>query len=360
MYLKTLFAFFALFFAILFSCEKNILGISTTNARILYTQGTINSDTLSLYFMDSNGENRQKAATLLPTSSSGHPYVELFDIIDPNTLLLRYFSDTETVFQTTSLDGKNTRSTLLFLSNHIPFVKISPNRDKIALPYWDDVDYRIGIANIDGSNFERLDYTPPDVAPPEWSPDGSKLASYTFLSPGVQSIFIADLTEKTRKEFINPFNETPFISDICWFPDGEKLAVTAFLDQKVIYTLSIITGEWEKMIEKTNDFHLPSRVRFSPNQDRILFQAVPDLNGVHEQIYVADMNLENIQQITSEDDFIFTLQPEWIPTNEGEKIIFTSFQGGNELYSIRPDGSHLTKIIASDRRHSNFQYVILD
>ena len=94
-----------------------------------------------------------------------------------------------------------------------------------------DGNFKIFVMDADGSNQTPLTTNTGDEFWPDWSPDGRKIAFYSFIGDGNSEIYVVDsdgsnLTKLTN----NPFrDETPV-----WSPDGNKIAFSTRRD-----------GDWE-------------------------------------------------------------------------------------------------------------------
>ena len=120
-------------------------------------------------------------------------------------------------------------------------------------------------------------------------------------------------------------------------PTGQSVLYSAFSEQNNydIYKLDIDDGSLERL---TNSFGIDNAPELSPDGQYLTFMHSSPTRNIF-QIMVANSHggdAGNISQVTGWD-------PTWSP--DGNTILFASDKNGtNQLYTVRTDGSRLTKI----------------
>jgi TolB protein len=114
----------------------------------------------------------------------------------------------------------------------------SPDGTKLAFHSLDDAGFHVMTIHPDGEGLRRVtdwafqgEISFYDVAwPPQWSPDGSQLAFYSFDEPGVDfnaDIFVVNPDGTGRT---NLTHNPSFDSDPTWSPDGKHIAFVSNRD----------------------------------------------------------------------------------------------------------------------------------
>lgn len=134
----------------------------------------------------------------------------------------------------------------------------SPDRTKVA--GW--VDGELVVYGPDGEETGRaaLPPGPPNVGPPEWSPDGTALAHVQFTSfcgetPGESTIVLVDANTFESRILIR--QSAPEFESVSWL-DSETLTLTGLMG----------SGQWEFALEGENPLPLPT-VKPSPTPDPV-------------------------------------------------------------------------------------------
>jgi len=207
----------------------------------------------------------------------------------------------------------------------------SPNRKKIAFISTRDGPWEIYVMDADGSNQQRLTYTPEigkGNSAPAWSPDGKKIL-FNSIRDGNAEIYVMDADgSKVQRLTRNPSKDE--LGD--WSPDGKKIVFTSDRDgNREIY---VMHADGSNVHRLTNHPGHDAGLHWSPDGERIVFQSdrhVSDSHLLSEghllEVYVMDAEGSNIQRLTStrrKDKRSWF--PVWSP--DGKKIAFHSNRDG--------------------------------
>lgn len=179
------------------------------------------------------------------------------------------------------------------------------------------------LMNVDGSSAVGL--APGTLA--AWSPDGSKLA----LVADSLGVMNADGTG------IHRFGVSA--SSVAWSPDGTKLAyVSAGLAGQSAGEIYTINANGTAATRVTNDGASKNSLDWSPDGAKLLYTTA-------QGVFVINPDGSGIASPCSGRD------ARWSP--DGQRIVFVTdaFDGNEEIYTVRPDGSdprNLTKNPAND------------
>ena len=218
------------------------------------------------------------------------------------------------------------------------------SQDRIAYT----LHFHLYVANLDGTNDRHL--VSNVASAPSWSPDGAAITYVHCVVGGPPfgdcsgdwgvTVVHADGSHKTRL--------TDGGSDPTWSPDGNWIAF-------VSNGISVIRpdGTGERQLLSTTDSL--GDLDWSPDGTRIAFSmggggatCVPVCDG---HVYVMDADGSNLRQITFETGE--QLDPAWSP--DGQRIAFAASPVGEVsppdgvIYTVRPDGTGLTKITENPR-----------
>ena len=174
---------------------------------------------------------------------------------------------------------------------------------------------------------------------PAWLPDGHHIA-FCSNRDGASSIYTMDLAGKNIKRIVEAIGR-PAVS-----PNGRWIALTP----EGILLLVDIDGLKQREIHWDGPQGVTGMAAWSPDSKRLAFTirilGMRNIPGVPNDIYVVDINGENLQQLTAHP--APDRHPAWSP--DGRWIAFQSERdGGNAVYLMEADGAN-PKRLANGRR----------
>jgi Tol biopolymer transport system component/agmatine/peptidylarginine deiminase len=206
---------------------------------------------------------------------------------------------------------------------------------KIAFDSQRDPGFNFDIysMNADGSGQTSLTSDPEDDFAPAWSPDGSKIAFYTFRN-GSAEVWVMNANGSGQAGLTN--QATAPNSQPAWSPDGAKIVfVSRRNGNDEIYTMNANGTSPTRLTNNTASEEEPA---FSPDGTKIAF--VSDRDG-NREIYT--MNADGTSQTRLTNDAADDYAPNWSPN--GLQITFTSIRDGNtEIYRMSFGGGAQTRL----------------
>lgn len=219
------------------------------------------------------------------------------------------------------------------------YPSVSPDGKKVAFygKYDNNKTWSIHVANVDGSNVQRITNTP-DVwdSAPSWSADSQRIVfarEYkNAQSESQYEIWIAAADGSNVRQIKALSGLGPkLISDnrILFFTLGKS---------NNIYIANI---DGSNIIQLTNDNADNWYPDISPNEQKIAYMSNKDGN---REIYTMNIDGSNQRRITYND--VDDWNPSW--SSNGEQIVFTSDVPNqfSDVYKMNHDGSAVTKLIA--------------
>ena len=154
--------------------------------------------------------------------------------------------------------------------------------------------YFLEIAEVDGSNPQRLLVSTDPIMSPSWSPDGRQIAYVSFEKKRAQIFTVAVATGQRRLLTDFPgINGAP-----AWSPDGRQLAVVLSKGGNAkIYTVDLSSGAMKQL---TFGNAIDTEPRFSPDGRSILFTSG---RGGSPQIYSLTLADGKVSRITYDGNY---------------------------------------------------------
>ncbi|HSQ17950.1 MAG TPA: DPP IV N-terminal domain-containing protein [Anaerolineales bacterium] len=244
---------------------------------------------------------------------------------------------------TTNLDGSDPQR-LTHWSQWDGFPDWSPDGSQIAYySYLSSQHWAIMIMNADGSEPRQL--TPGDSCDgaPHWSPDGAFITYDSGSCTGdLRDIFLIPVAGG------DPRNLTNHPADDmlgAWSPDGAQLAFTSDRDGNYeIYLMNADGSNVRRLTDDPAEDHAPA---WSPDGTQIAFYSESDGNA---EIYIMNADGSNPVRLTEHpgDDWF----PHWSP--DGSQITFSAWRdGGLEIYVMNADGSNVRRLTDSPGENFN-------
>jgi TolB protein len=154
---------------------------------------------------------------------------------------------------------------------------------------------------------------------PQWSPDGSLIAYLSDTGTRDLALWQMDPNgERVRRlSFLSDW--TGGIQGPSWSPDGERLAVSAFLpDQpQQVFLFEVRANQWAALTAAPGGAYDP---RFSPDGRHIAY--VLREEGKHD-LWLMNVETRNTLKLTSDG---LSRAPVWSPS--GDQLVFLSGRGG--------------------------------
>ena len=245
------------------------------------------------------------------------------------------------------------KSSLLFVIAFVGSLLLIPPKQmasaesgKIAFTLLRGGNGGIYIIDDNGENLRRLTDHPEVDFFPAWLPDGRHIA-FSSNRDRDFSIYTMDLAGKNIKRIVDS-GDRPVIS-----PDGQWIAVSHVrgrLQRGPSLLLVDIDGLRQREILLQAPVGFYGMIAWSPDGKRLAFTiripGMRNIPGVRDDIYVVDINGENLQQLT--DHPAPDLYPAWSP--DGQWIAFQSERNGDRaVYRMEADGAN-PKRLANGRR----------
>jgi Tol biopolymer transport system component len=203
----------------------------------------------------------------------------------------------------------------------------------------------IFLKGIDSKVIEQITHTPnANEQQAQLSPDGKTIV---FVSDreGQYNIYETSFTQRGSR-ILEVVRNGRVNLHPCYSPDGKTIAYSTWDPRKGQYHIATIDRASQREI-----IYGPGLFpKFSPDGSKILFQRPRARSPQWYSIWILDLKTENISEIFSSNDFA-AVTPNWSP--DSNKVIFAAINksiqsrgaySGDDIYTIRTDGTHLIRL----------------
>ncbi|MDE2975772.1 MAG: DPP IV N-terminal domain-containing protein [Gemmatimonadota bacterium] len=214
----------------------------------------------------------------------------------------------------------------------------SPDGTKIAFYSYRDGNSEIYVMDADGGNQTRLTYNDAGDRDPAWSPDGTKIA---FASNRDDSweIYVMDADGGNRTRLTN---DTFLDLGPEWSPDGTRIAFSSSR-YPIIRNIYVMDADGSNQTRLPSD-NLDDSPAWSPDGTKIAFVSRTD---PFFDIHVMDADGANRTRLTNDTVPPVSGAPAWSP--DGTRIAFSSYRDDSvDIYVMDADGSNRTRLTHND------------
>ena len=181
----------------------------------------------------------------------------------------------------------------------------------------------------------------PNVESLSWSPDGKRLA-FASDQDGDYDIYTVSADGSDLQTVTQNDGEDRYPA---WSPDGQTLAFASDLGgpgELEVWRMTPLGSELKQLTDNDNSSYAPA---WSPDGQSIVFISNRRVNN---DLYVMTANGDGERALLVRDVPFEEQDPAWSP--DGAWIVFSSNREGPnyDLFVIRPDGSDLQRVTASD------------
>ena len=184
--------------------------------------------------------------------------------------------------------------------------------------------FKLNVADADGSNEQILLRSNEPIISPSWSPDSKKVA-YVSFETGMAKVFIQNIATGKREIILeNKFQ----ISSPSWSPNGKFMALTLYQDGNAeIYILNLKNKNLTRL---TNHYSIDTESSWSPNGLKIMFTSG---RSGSPQLYEINLKKFNAkpQRITFEGNY--NAKGSYLPNGEG--VVFVHRKNSNFQIALK-------------------------
>lgn len=202
------------------------------------------------------------------------------------------------------------------------------------------------LINADGTNERKWLHTPNAVSM-AWSPDGKWVAFSQRNAKQEGNLFVLELRTGKQKNITAQLRGLGMnFSSPTWSGDGKWLALVGRLRDEIRSNICIIKADgdgWKQLTKAPHENHQNSHPSWSPNEEKIVFNAGGGGIGANEKdwgIFVMDRNGRNRVRLSPKGQ-----APAWSP--DGTKIAFYSNLrnlGQEDIYVMDTDGANIVRV----------------
>lgn len=231
----------------------------------------------------------------------------------------------------------------------------SPDGTKLVCNVFSDNGPRPATANPDGSGFSFLSKTRPfDLFCIYWSPSGTRLLCHSEGIPnpadaGLYTVRSSDGGDAVR---ISATPQGYYDLVYGYSPDGSSILFGRFDFATNTGRLFKVDADGGHLVKLSPDglrlvdlsYYDQVSADWSPNGTRVVFAALdPSKKDFVTALFVVQLDGSGLHQITPWD--VGATSAQWSP--DGRLIAFGSCCARNEVWVVRPDGSHLKAVTRS-------------
>ncbi|MDC0392622.1 Tol-Pal system beta propeller repeat protein TolB [Gammaproteobacteria bacterium] len=184
--------------------------------------------------------------------------------------------------------------------------------------------FKLNVADADGSNEQILLRSNEPIISPSWSPDSKKVA-YVSFETGMAKVFIQNIATGKREIVLeNKFQ----ISSPSWSPNGKFMSLTLYQDGNAeIYILNLKNKNLTRL---TNHYSIDTESSWSPNGSKIMFTSG---RSGSPQLYEINLKKFNVkpQRITFEGNY--NAKGSYLPNGEG--VVFVHRKNSNFQIALK-------------------------
>ena len=184
--------------------------------------------------------------------------------------------------------------------------------------------FKLNVADADGSNEQMLLRSNEPIISPSWSPDSKKVA-YVSFETGMAKVFIQNIATGKREIVLeNKFQ----ISSPSWSPNGKFMSLTLYQDRNAeIYILNLKNKNLTRL---TNHYSIDTESSWSPNGSKIMFTSG---RSGSPQLYEINLKKFNAkpQRISFEGDY--NAKGSYLPNGEG--VVFVHRKNSNFQIALK-------------------------
>ncbi|MDC0405476.1 Tol-Pal system beta propeller repeat protein TolB [Gammaproteobacteria bacterium] len=184
--------------------------------------------------------------------------------------------------------------------------------------------FKLNVADADGSNEQILLRSNEPIISPSWSPD-SKQVAYVSFETGMAKVFIQNIATGKREIVLeNKFQ----ISSPSWSPNGKFMSLTLYQDGNAeIYILNLKNKNLTRL---TNHYSIDTESSWSPNGSKIMFTSG---RSGSPQLYEINLKKFNAkpQRITFEGNY--NARGSYLPNGEG--VVFVHRKNSNFQIALK-------------------------
>ena len=184
--------------------------------------------------------------------------------------------------------------------------------------------FKLNVADADGSNEQILLRSNEPIISPSWSPDSKKVA-YVSFETGMAKVFIQNIATGKREIVLeNKFQ----ISSPSWSPNGKFMSLTLYQDRNAeIYILNLKNKNLTRL---TNHYSIDTESSWSPNGSKIMFTSG---RSGSPQLYEINLKKFNAkpQRITFEGNY--NAKGSYLPNGEG--VVFVHRKNSNFQIALK-------------------------